>query len=79
MPLKPTTRDKLKTVSTATLTTALFKHGLRKQMIQGVQALDASKPTMFGEAFTLHYIPAREDLNSMTVFADRNHPQRKGR
>jgi regulator of RNase E activity RraA len=32
---------------------------------------------MVGEAFTLRYIPAREDLNPITVFQDRNHPQRK--
>ncbi len=77
MPLKPTTRDKLKAVSTATLCTALFKRGLRNQMIQNVQPLDAGKPTMVGEAFTLRYIPAREDLNTITVFQDRGHPQRK--
>ena len=77
MPLKAATRDKLKTVSTATLCTALFKRGLRNQMIQDVHALDAAKPTMVGEAFTLRYIPAREDLNQLTVFQDRGHPQRK--
>jgi len=32
---------------------------------------------MVGEAFTLRYIPAREDLNPITVFQDRAHPQRK--
>jgi regulator of RNase E activity RraA len=32
---------------------------------------------MVGEAFTLRYIPAREDLNPITVFQDRGHPQRK--
>jgi regulator of RNase E activity RraA len=32
---------------------------------------------MVGEAFTLHYIPAREDLNPISVFQDRAHPQRK--
>ena len=77
MPLKPTTRDKLKTVSTATVTTALFKRGLHRQMIQEVLPLDPAKPTMVGEAFTLRYMPAREDLNSITVFQDRSHPQRK--
>ncbi len=77
MPLSPATRDKLKTVSTATITTALFKRGFRIQMIQDVLPLDPSKPTMVGEAFTLRYIPAREDLNSLAVFSDPNHPQRK--
>ncbi len=77
MALKPETRDKLKTVSTATLCTALFKRGFRNQMIQDVHPLDPSKPTMVGEAFTLRYMPAREDLNPITVFQDRSHPQRK--
>jgi regulator of RNase E activity RraA len=77
MPLKSTTRDKLKTVSTATICTALYKRGLRNQMIQDVRPLDESKSNMVGEAFTLRYIPAREDLNPITVFQDRGHPQRK--
>lgn len=77
MPLKPETRTKLATVSTATISTALFKRGLRNQMIQDVRPLDPNKPTMIGEAFTLRYIPAREDLNPISVFQDRSHPQRK--
>ena len=76
MPLSPATRDKLKTVSTATLCTALFKRGLRNQFIQDVHPLNAGLPNMVGEAFTLRYIPAREDLNPITVFQDRKHPQR---
>ena len=75
--LSPGTRDKLKTVSTATLTTALFKRGLRNQYIQDVHPLNPQAGTMVGEAFTLRYIPAREDLNPISVFRDREHPQRK--
>ena len=75
--LSAATRDKLKTVSTATICTALFKRGLRNQMIQDVHPLNPALPTMVGEAFTLRYIPAREDLNPITVFLDRAHPQRK--
>ncbi|CAH1649097.1 Ribonuclease activity regulator RraA [Hyphomicrobiales bacterium] len=76
MTLLAKTRDKLKTVSTATLCTALFKRGLRNQFIQDVRPLNASLPNMVGEAYTLRYIPAREDLNSIDVFRDRDHPQR---
>ena len=65
--LNTTTRDKLKTVSTATLCTALFKRGLRNQFIQNVLPLNSS----------LRYIPAREDLNPITVFQNHAHPQRK--
>ena len=75
--LSTATRDKFKTVSTATLATALFKRGLRNQFIQDVHPLRARKEVMVGEAFTLRYIPAREDLNPLTVFRNREHPQRQ--
>jgi regulator of RNase E activity RraA len=64
-------------VSTATLCTALFKRGLRHQFIQDVRPLNPGLPNMVGEAFTLRYMPAREDLNPINVFLDRNHPQRQ--
>ena len=76
-PLNAQTLDKLKTVSTATLCTALFKRGLRNQFMQDVLPLNSQPATMVGEAFTLRYIPAREDLNPITVFEDWEHPQRK--
>ncbi len=75
--LKDDTRRKLKTVSTATLCTALFKRGLRRQFIQDVHPLNPNTATMVGEAYTLRYMPAREDLNPISVFQDRAHPQRK--
>ncbi|WP_341249642.1 ribonuclease activity regulator RraA [Cupriavidus pauculus] len=75
--LDPSLRDALKTVSTATLCTALFKRGLRNQFIQDVRPLNPAAGTMVGEAFTLRYIPAREDLNPITVFQNPNHPQRQ--
>ena len=72
--LSAPTRDKLKTVSTATLTTCLFKRGLRNQFLQDVHPLNPQAGPMVGEAYTLRYIPAREDLNPITVFQDRSHP-----
>ena len=75
--MKQATREQLAKVSTATLCTALFKRGLRTQFIQNVHPLNVNLPNMVGEAFTLRYIPAREDLNPITVFQDRAHPQRK--
>ncbi|MCL4699803.1 MAG: ribonuclease activity regulator RraA [Burkholderiaceae bacterium] len=75
--MKSETRALLAEVSTATLCTALFKRGLRNQFIQDVRPLNSGLPNMVGEAFTLRYIPAREDLNPISVFADRAHPQRK--
>ena len=75
--MTPETRQTLMHVSTATLCTALFKRGLRNQFIQGVRPLNPGLPNMVGPAFTLRYIPAREDLNPISVFLDRGHPQRK--
>src|SRR5690606_38134710 len=74
--LSDTTRSILQGVSTATLCTALFKRGLRNQFIQDVRPLNPKLPNMVGPAFTLRYIPAREDLNTIKVFEDRSHPQR---
>jgi regulator of RNase E activity RraA len=75
--LSPETRAKLKTVSTATICTALYKRGFRNQFIQDVHPLNPTGAPRVGEAFTLRYIPAREDLNPLSVFQDRAHPQRK--
>ena len=78
--MNPKTRQQLMGVSTATLCTALFKRGLRNQFIQSVlpvSGLGSDRPNMVGPAFTLRYIPAREDLNPIGVFQDRAHPQRK--
>lgn len=75
--MKPESRGKLKTIATPTVATALFKRGLRIQAIQGVRPLSPLAESMVGEAFTLRYIPAREDLNKLEVFRDRGHPQRK--
>ncbi|OSQ47726.1 MULTISPECIES: ribonuclease activity regulator RraA [Pseudomonadota] len=70
------TRDKLKRVSTASLCTALFKRGLRNQYIQEVGPVAPKDDNMVGQAYTLRYIPAREDRNPIEVFRDPNHPQR---
>jgi regulator of RNase E activity RraA len=75
--LSPETRERLTGVSVATLCTALYKRGFRNQFIQDVHPLKPKGRNMVGEAFTLRYIPAREDLNPITVFQDRGHPQRK--
>ena len=71
-------RHKLRGVSTATLTTALFKRGLRNTFMQGPQRINPGSEQMVGEAYTMRYIPSREDLDRIEVFQDPEHPQRKG-
>ncbi|MGL5733227.1 MAG: ribonuclease activity regulator RraA [Beijerinckiaceae bacterium] len=77
MPLSDSTREKLKKVSVATICTALYKKGLSRQFIQDVRPLNPSLGNMVGEAYTLRYMPAREDRNPISVFQNRAHPQRK--
>ncbi|MBR3371271.1 MAG: ribonuclease activity regulator RraA [Rhodobacteraceae bacterium] len=74
--LSDATRAILKKVSTASVATALYKRGLRNQFIQGVRAVAPKPAIMVGQAFTLRYIPAREDRNPITAFRDPKHPQR---
>lgn len=74
--LNSSTRLKFEQVSTATIATCLFKKGFKNQFLQDVVPLRLNKKNMVGNAFTLRYIPAREDLNPVTVFENPNHPQR---
>jgi len=76
--LSAATRGKLVNVSTATICTALFKVGLKNQFIQDVHPVAPKAENMVGQAYTLRYIPAREDLNPISVFQDPTHPQRVG-
>lgn len=71
------TRRKLASCSTATLTTQLFKRGLRNTFIQGVRRITESATPLVGPAFTLRNIPSREDLDHVGVFENPEHPQRK--
>lgn len=73
--LSEATRARLEKISTASVATALFKRGLRNQFVQGVMPISKGR-TMVGPAFTLRYIPAREDRNPITVFRNRDHKQR---
>lgn len=74
--LSDETRARLKKISTASIATALFKRGLRNQFIQGVVPVAPKQENMVGPAFTLRYIPAREDRNPISVFRNPEHPQR---
>lgn len=75
--LDDSTKSALATVSVASITTALFRRGLHNTFIGGLTLINPDAPRMVGEAFTLRYIPAREDLDGLDVFRDQSHPQRQ--
>ncbi len=75
--MNPDTRRILMRTSTASVATLLFKRGLRNQYVQGVARLNPAQKRMVGPVFTLRCIPAREDLNPVSVFQDPGHPQRR--
>src|SRR3712207_199405 len=54
--------EALSAVSTATLTTILLKKGLRNVWMRGTRPLRPDQPRLVGRAFTLRFVPAREDL-----------------
>jgi regulator of RNase E activity RraA len=78
MKLSDATRAKLKTMSAPRpWPPRSTSAASATRCIQGVHPLGPASRSMVGEAFTLRYMPAREDLNKLDVFRDRAHPQRK--
>ena len=62
MTLDSKTTEVLTSISTATITTILLKHGLRNVWMRGPRPLRSGLPSLAGPAFTLRFVPAREDL-----------------
>lgn len=75
--LSPKAREGLRHVSTATLTTQLFDRGLRNTFLHGLSGSNPNRVRMVGVAFTMRCIPAREDIDVLSVYQDYDHPQRK--
>jgi regulator of RNase E activity RraA len=67
----------MRRVSTATLTTQMFRRGFRNVFMQGVRRIGSPGPNMVGPAYTLRNIPAREDIDRTEGFANPEHPQRR--
>ena len=61
-PEAPRDGNRLRSPSTATITTILLKKGLRNVWMRGTQPLSPGHPRIVGPAFTLRFVPAREDL-----------------
>jgi regulator of RNase E activity RraA len=62
MSMSESARQALSAVTTATLTTVLLKKGLRNVWMRGARPLKPGQPKLVGRAFTLRFVPAREDL-----------------
>ena len=62
MPLDPEAIAALEAVSTATITTVLLKKGLRNVWVRGARPIRSGQKRLVGPAFTLRFVPVREDL-----------------
>ena len=62
MPLESHAREILMEVTTATITTILLKKGLRNVWMRGTLPLAPGQGRVVGPAFTMRFVPAREDL-----------------
>jgi regulator of RNase E activity RraA len=68
-PLDPAIVQTLSGVTTATLTTVLLKKGLRNVWMRGAKPLQPGQPRLVARAFTLRFVPAREDLATPASWA----------
>lgn len=75
--MRPETRALLEGVSISTLSTVLFLKGFRNRVMLGVQPVNPQATRMIGPAYTLRFIPAREDLDTMAEYAKETHVQRR--
>lgn len=76
VPLSPDTMARLKSASTASVATLLFKRGYQNAYVQGVLPMAAGTATLVGPAYTLRYIPTRPDTDPLDAFREPDHPQR---
>ena len=76
-PLTQKNREKLAKISTSTLTTCLLLRGFRNVWVRDVLPVVGTAPRMVGEAFTLRFIPSREDIDTIAAYASVEHVQRR--
>lgn len=73
----PQTLDSLRGVSTATASLQLLKRGIRRCYLEGVAPLDPTLPRLVGQAYTLRFVPAREDVTTPDRVLTADNPQRR--
>ena len=77
MTLSSRALDMLRAVNVATLTNCLLARGLRNAFLHGITPVGSFGANMVGEAFTMRFIPAREDIDTMAKYASTDHVQRR--
>jgi regulator of RNase E activity RraA len=75
--LAPNTRAKLAQVGSANVANVLLGRGFRNVMMPGVAPLTTDQPQLVGPAYTLRFIPAREDLDSMVNYGREDNMHRR--
>ena len=75
-PLPAETLERLGRIATPTLTTQLFKLGFKNRFLHGVRPVSRAA-RMVGEAVTVRFVPAREDLATFAALGDPGYPQRR--
>ena len=75
-PLSTETLERLRQISTPTLSTQLLKLGFRSRFLHGLVPL-SPEARMAGEAVTVRFVPAREDLATLEALGDPAYPQRR--
>ncbi len=68
-PISQELRATLMRCDPASLSNALLKRGFRNTFLVGLSPVSEGQPRMVGPAFTLRFIPAREDLDTMALYA----------
>lgn len=76
-PLPDSVRAQLASAGSATVANMLLRRGLRNVIMSGVQPLAAGQPPLVGPAYTLRFIPAREDLDTLTNYASSKNLHRR--
>ena len=69
MATDPALIDALRGISTATLTMQLLKRGIRRGWMAGTKPLQPGGPRLAGPAFTLRFVPGREDVSTRESYA----------
>ena len=77
MQLDPDVLTKLRMTNAATICSRLFKRGLHNVLLRNVRPLGAYRAPMVGPAYTLRFIPSREDIDGFGSKVDANIIQRE--